>query len=84
MDPGEKEPGVRLGSMRRIKGLEFRAVAMACLSDGNSLSDGADVDPRERALRYVAATRARERLLVTTSGSAADRSADSPAGAKLT
>jgi hypothetical protein len=29
-DPGEKVPGVQLGSMKRIKGLEFRAVAMAC------------------------------------------------------
>lgn len=54
-DPGLLEPGVRLGDMRRIKGLEFRAVAMVI--DGRS-------DDRHRMERYVAATRAREWLLV--------------------
>ncbi len=28
VDPGKAEPGVRIGSIRRIKGLEFKAVAM--------------------------------------------------------
>jgi superfamily I DNA/RNA helicase len=64
-DPGEKEPGVRLATMRRIKGLEFRAVVMGCASSEDALVKGEHADPRERALRYVAATRARERLLVT-------------------
>ena len=29
-DPGASEAGVRMGAMKRIKGLEFRAVALAC------------------------------------------------------
>jgi ATP-dependent exoDNAse (exonuclease V) alpha subunit len=41
--------------MRRIKGLEFKAVAMVI--DGKS-------DDIRRLERYVAATRARDRLLV--------------------
>ena len=31
-DPGASEAGVRMGTMKRIKGLEFRAVAVACSS----------------------------------------------------
>jgi mRNA-degrading endonuclease RelE of RelBE toxin-antitoxin system len=58
-DPGQVEPGVRIGSMRRIKGLEFKAVAM--IIDGQS-------DDRRGLERYVAATRARERLLVVECG----------------
>jgi len=58
-DPGPVEPGVRLGAMRRIKGLEFKAVAMVI--DGQS-------DGRRRLERYVAATRAREWLLVVECG----------------
>jgi mRNA-degrading endonuclease RelE of RelBE toxin-antitoxin system len=54
-DPGPVEPGVRLGAMRRVKGLEFKAVAMVV--DGQS-------DDRSRLERYVAATRARQWLLV--------------------
>ncbi len=54
-DPGQREPGVRLGSMRRIKGLEFKAVALVIDTQH---------DDRSRLERYVAATRARERLLV--------------------
>jgi mRNA-degrading endonuclease RelE of RelBE toxin-antitoxin system len=54
-DPGQVEPGVRIGSMRRIKGLEFKAVAMVIDSQS---------DDMRRLERYVAATRARERLLV--------------------
>jgi mRNA-degrading endonuclease RelE of RelBE toxin-antitoxin system len=54
-DPGNAEPGVRLGSMRRIKGLEFKAVAMI-VEQSN--------DTRSRLERYVAATRARQWLLV--------------------
>jgi hypothetical protein len=59
VDPGQVEPGVRIGSMRRIKGLEFKVVAM--IIDGQS-------DDRRRLERYVAATRARERLLVVECG----------------
>ena len=55
VDPGKAEPWVRLGSMRRIKGLEFKAVAMLV----DSSADGA-----KRLERYVAATRARQWLLI--------------------
>jgi superfamily I DNA/RNA helicase len=55
VDPGKAEPGIRLGSMRRIKGLEFKAVAM--------LIDQSSADAK-RLERYVAATRARQWLLV--------------------
>ena len=55
VDPGKAEPGIRLGSIRRIKGLEFKAVAM--------IIDQSD-DHQSRLERYVAATRARQRLLV--------------------
>ncbi|HEY0838180.1 MAG TPA: ATP-binding domain-containing protein [Azospirillum sp.] len=58
-DPGPVEPGVRLGAMRRIKGLEFKAVAMVI--DGRP-------DDRRRLERYVAATRARQWLLVVECG----------------
>ena len=58
-DPGQSEPGVRFGSMQRIKGLEFRAIIMAL--DDKPLDNG---DVRQRFERYVAATRAREHLMV--------------------
>jgi hypothetical protein len=64
-DPGEKVPGVRLGSMKRIKGLEFRAVAMACAEKQDPLHDLERASVLDRCERYVAATRAREHLLVT-------------------
>ncbi|MEH6628800.1 MAG: UvrD-helicase domain-containing protein [Motiliproteus sp.] len=55
-DPGKSEPGVRFGTKKRIKGLEFKAVALML-----------NVDTTEKVARfedYVAATRAREHLLV--------------------
>jgi len=64
-DPGEREPGVRIGSMKRIKGLEFRAVAMACADRQDPLHNLDHADALSRCERYVAATRAREYLLVT-------------------
>jgi superfamily I DNA/RNA helicase len=64
-DPGEKVPGVRLGSMKRIKGLEFRAVAMACTDQHDPHENRPDIEALSRCERYVAATRAREYLLVT-------------------
>lgn len=63
-DPGANEPGIRMGTMKRIKGLEFRAVAMACADPGDPMNHVTDASPRERCQRYVAATRAREHLLV--------------------
>jgi AAA domain len=64
-DPGEREPGVRIGSMKRIKGLEFRAVALACADREDPMHDLDHADGLSRCERYVAATRAREYLLVT-------------------
>jgi superfamily I DNA/RNA helicase len=64
-DPGEKVPGVRLGSMKRIKGLEFRAVAMACTDQHGPHDHRPDLEALARCERYVAATHAREYLLVT-------------------
>lgn len=64
MDPGE-EPGVRLGTMHRIKGLEFRAVLLACGDADDPMNRLREAESRERCTCYVAATRAREYLLVT-------------------
>lgn len=64
-DPGSDEAGVRLGAMKRIKGLEFRAVAMACADPDDAMNYLEQASIRERCERYVAATRAREHLLVT-------------------
>jgi superfamily I DNA/RNA helicase len=72
-DPGER---VSIGTMHLAKGLEFKAVAvMACDEDAlplrsriDAAADEAeleDVYDAERQLLYVAATRARDRLLVT-------------------
>ena len=66
-DPGSNEPGVRMGTMKRIKGLEFRAVAMACAGEEDPMNNLPEAEPRERCERYVAATRAREHLMVTVS-----------------
>jgi len=56
-DPGQEEPGVRYGTKKRIKGLEFKAVAL--LHDVSDSEESA-----ERFANYVVATRAREHLLV--------------------
>ncbi len=64
-DPGSEEAGVRMGTMKRIKGLEFRAVAMACADPADPMNDLESAEIRDRCERYVAATRARESLLIT-------------------
>ena len=64
-DPGSEEAGVRMGTMKRIKGLEFRAIAMACADPTDPINNLDEADIRDRCERYVAATRARECLLVT-------------------
>lgn len=64
-DPGSEEPGVRLGTMKRIKGIEFRAVALACSDPKDAMNNLVGAEMRDRCERYVAATRAREHLLVT-------------------
>lgn len=55
-DPGLEEKGVRYGSKKRIKGLEFKAVALIADIENNGGT--------ERFANYVAATRAREQLLI--------------------
>ena len=67
-DPGSDEPGIRMGTMKRIKGLEFRAVAMACGESSDALNDLTNADIKKRCERYVAATRAREYLLIAIEG----------------
>ena len=63
-DPGKAEPGIRLGTMKRIKGLEFRAIAMACTAELDAMNNLSSAELLDRCERYVAATRARERLFV--------------------
>jgi superfamily I DNA/RNA helicase len=55
-DPGQDEPGVRYGTKQRIKGLEFKAVAL--------LMHRHTSENQECYANYVAATRAREHLLI--------------------
>jgi hypothetical protein len=75
----ENTTGVRLGTMHRAKGLEYRAVIVLGCSDknlphANTLKDIEDPNDREhtiqaeRQLLYVAMTRARERLHLSWSG----------------
>lgn len=75
-DPGQK--GVRLATLHRVKGLEFREVHIACVNEGviPAKYTGLTEDPverrhrelNERALLHVAATRAIERLHVSSHG----------------
>lgn len=67
-DPGAEEPGVRYGTIKRIKGLEFRAVALACADPGDAMNRLEDASLADRCERYVGASRAREYLLVTMAG----------------
>ncbi|MCK2183597.1 UvrD-helicase domain-containing protein [Halomonas getboli] len=78
-DDPEQE-GVRLATLHRVKGLEFREMHIACVNDGviPAKHTGRTEDPverrhrelNERALLHVAATRAIERLFVSSSGTA--------------
>jgi mRNA-degrading endonuclease RelE of RelBE toxin-antitoxin system len=63
LDGNATGPGVRVATMHRVKGLDFTHVVM-------QLPKGAReaVDPRERSLLYVAATRARKTLTVLAAG----------------
>ena len=71
--------GVRLATMHRIKGIEFPRMLLAGVQKGSvplelsadKLSDKAsreDHEQRERCLLFVAATRARDELVVTGFG----------------
>ncbi len=57
-DPGQEESGVRFGSKKRIKGLEFKAVAILDFANSGHVL--------QRFENYVAATRARQQLLVVS------------------
>ena len=60
-DPGQEESGVRYGTKQRVKGLEFRAVALVIIDTDKE-------DQMEQQRNYVAATRAREHLLILVMG----------------
>ncbi|MBK8013933.1 MAG: hypothetical protein IPK13_21605 [Deltaproteobacteria bacterium] len=73
--------GVRLSTMHRMKGLEFPCVLLVAVNDGilpmrrpdESIVDTAsqeDFEQVERCLVHVAATRARDDLVVTSFGTA--------------
>jgi len=72
---------VRIATMHRVKGLEFEEVILASMNDGviplsNALAGKGDAvekrqaDLEERALVYVAMTRAKKKLIVTSYGQA--------------
>ncbi|ARU40003.1 DNA helicase [Armatimonadetes bacterium Uphvl-Ar1] len=79
---GRTEPkanSISVCTMHNAKGLEFRSVVVMCVNDDvlplqsriQQVSDESDLDEvynTERHLLYVACTRAREHLLVTSSG----------------
>jgi superfamily I DNA/RNA helicase len=75
-EPGES--GVRLATMHRVKGLEFPVMLLAGINSAvvplrvSSVEDDATArtehEERERSLLFVAATRARDHLTVTTFG----------------
>ena len=78
LDDGTKE-GTRLATMHRVKGLEFDRVVIASVNDGlvphrrayAGAGDDAEqekAETKERALLYVAATRAKKELLVLSYG----------------
>ena len=75
-----KKPGVQVGTMHSFKGLEFARLAVVA-ANNNNLPLPVAVTPaaedqtqhnldmlRERCLLYVACTRARDELIVTSSG----------------
>jgi superfamily I DNA/RNA helicase len=72
-------PGLRLATMHRVKGLEFDHIIVASLNKGvipldTSLNETTDpvvrrqIEQQERALLYVASTRARKAVFVTSYG----------------
>ncbi len=74
-----RKPGIRLATMHRVKGLEFENVIIAGVNDGivplsGEWSNTGDAvvrkegDIHERALLYVAATRAQKAVVVTSFG----------------
>ena len=81
-DPSHR-PGVRLATMHRLKGLEFKKVVLCGVQAGEvplklqgaAIADevsAEDHEQRERCLFYVASTRARDELVITGFGSPSD------------
>ena len=86
------EPGLRLATMHRVKGLEFDRMIVAGVNEKvvplasalESASDEAareDAERRERSLFYVALTRARREVLITSHGEPSRWLGRCPAGA---
>jgi superfamily I DNA/RNA helicase len=78
LDKHREGKGVRLATMHRVKGLEFPVMILASINagvmplylkdvDGDPAAK-AEHDGRERSLLFVAATRARDMLIVTSWG----------------
>lgn len=74
-----KQPGIRLATMHRVKGLEFDRVIIASVNEGiiplnQYVEDSTDytikndADVRERSLLYVASTRAKKEVFITCYG----------------
>ena len=74
-----EEEGLRLATMHRVKGLEFDTIIIAganedtlpltySMDTSNDPVEKEDLELRERALFYVAATRAKQELVVTCFG----------------
>jgi superfamily I DNA/RNA helicase/mRNA-degrading endonuclease RelE of RelBE toxin-antitoxin system len=72
-------PGLRLATMHRVKGLEFENIIIAAANDNvipepkmfrdaSDQNSQKDIDVRERSLLYVAATRAKKEVVVTSFG----------------
>ena len=72
-----RKTGIRLATMHRVKGLEFDRVIIAGVNDGKVPLEGAwsqsndqviqrESENQEKALLYVAATRAKKKVLVTS------------------
>lgn len=76
--PQDERDGVRVATMHRVKGLEFRAMAVTGLDEGTVppawlLPDDDPVERRqalrrERSLIYVACSRARDHLALSWTG----------------
>lgn len=72
-------PGLRLATMHRVKGLEFDYVVVAAVNEGivplrvsqmseSDSFEASETETRERALLYVAVTRAKRGVLITSHG----------------
>lgn len=70
----QSKKGIRVATMHRVKGLEFDHLIIAGAREGSfppfeiDADEREDTELRERALLFVAATRARKTLTVTASG----------------